>query len=102
MLSCGTKFTISNLLGEKSTYLISDYLFLDKERVLEIKEASKNIKYRPEFPKNLNRYSFMEVTKEGNIRIMQLNETRHECIDIDILEAIKRGEHVDPRTFTFY
>jgi len=45
--------------GEKYTYLISDCLFLSPNRVIELKKITKNIKYRPEFPKNLNRYSFM-------------------------------------------
>jgi len=40
LLSCGKKFTVTNLFNEKSTYLISDDLFLTKERALEIKEAS--------------------------------------------------------------
>ena len=44
----------------------------------------------------------MEATKEEKIRIMHLNEEKCEYIDNEILEAIKRGEHIDPRTFTFY
>jgi hypothetical protein len=44
----------------------------------------------------------MEATKEGKIRLLHLNEQRCEFIDRDILDAIKRGEYIDPRTFTFY
>lgn len=59
LLECGTKYTIRNMQGEKYTYLISDCLFLSPDRVIELKKVTKNIKYRPEFPKKLNRYSFM-------------------------------------------
>ena len=59
LLECGKKYTIRNMEGEKWTYLISDGLFLVPERVVELKEACKNKKNRPEFPKKLGRYSFM-------------------------------------------
>lgn len=92
------------MLGEKWTYLISQDLFLTPERVVELKEACKNKKNRPEFPKKLSRYSFMQLNKpnEGKLRIMQLNELRSEYCDKDVLEAIKRGENIDPRTFIFF
>ena len=33
---------------------------------------------------------------------MQLNELRSEYCDREILEAIKRGENIDQRTFMFF
>ncbi len=59
LLECGSKYTVSNMLGEKHTYMISDCLFITQERVEELKKATKNKKNRPEFPKKLGRYSFM-------------------------------------------
>lgn len=92
------------MLGEKHTYMISDCLFITQERVKELKKATKNKKNRPEFPKKLGRYSFMQINKpgEGILRIMQLNELRGEYFDKDILEAIKRGENIDQRAFMFF
>lgn len=42
LLECGTKYTISNLQGEQSTYMISECLFMTQERVEELKIATKN------------------------------------------------------------
>ena len=46
----------------------------------------------------------MQLNKpnEGKLRMMQLNELRSEYCDKDVLEAIKRGENIDPRTFIFF
>ena len=66
---------------------------METSEVEKVKKETENMKYRPEFPKNMKNYSFMNTTygESKRVEIMLINELRAEFIDKEILDAIKRG-----------
>ena len=93
----GKIFCIYDMSGDKRSFKISDKLFIEHKEVKELKEVTKNIKERPEFPKKIERYSFIKTSPPGvkKIEILLINELRAEIIDREVLEAIKRGQDID-------
>jgi hypothetical protein len=72
---------------------------MDDSRVRDLKDATKNQKYRPEFPSRLDRYSFIKSSMQCSetVEVLMLNELRCEYLDKEVLEAIKRGQEIDLR-----
>ena len=72
---------------------------MDDSRVRDLKDATKNQKYHPEFPSRLDRYSFIKSSMQGSetVEVLMLNELRSEYLDKEVLDAIKRGQEIDLR-----
>lgn len=48
----GKAYVIEDLYGERRTFAIEGTRFLTKDRASEIQEATKDMKYRPDFPRH--------------------------------------------------
>ncbi len=73
--------------------------FMLKKRVAEVEEATKDMKFRPEFPKHIERYEVIRTSEEGSLKveIMLINGLRAEVIDREIMDAIKEGKYIDTK-----
>lgn len=93
----GNYYCVYDALGDKRTFKITDQLFIDSSKVQGLKDATKHLKYRPEFPSHLERYSFLQTSPPGShkLDILMINEQRCEFIDREVLGAIKRGQVID-------
>ncbi len=70
---------------------------MDDRRVRDLKDATKDEKYHPEFPSHLDRYSFIKTSMPGSktVEVLMLNELRSEYLDKEVLDAIKHGQEIE-------